>query len=495
MNMGDKLTERERRFLGVALGIISTLFGIYNGYQLSQMQGQVTTDHNAIADLFHELEDHKHILAEHSLQLQHLETVAKITWLELTNFEVYEGAVDMAALLVEGCRAQVDEAASVMDVLMARRLSVKLLKPGAMLDLLNDVRKEAHAVNYELLPRSVSDAYQCDASFVITPFGVAAFLHLPLAMEGDVLTIFEYLPVPFPLGHGLQMTIHPEHPVIAVDDNHTFFLTMSRDTLTACSRMGTYFLCRDSNVKAKAAALAAAYTGGSDDNLCGWFLFTQNKNKTKQACVTTVHPAQNTFFQVSPNDFIFVNKHEHQGFLKCTGKDVQRFSATEILRKNVPPGCTAETDTAIATGTLDVALNATPHTYAWEEAPQFLLSELDIPETARVLDLLDPAKTRVPRDTRDIHDFFEAKKRWLNHDQVSYSNVGLWVAMAAVVIAVILLACCCWKWRSAKRAKKAHKGLHAAARAVTVYNPAFAAEQVLYPQQGAYNNQFRQGLA
>lgn len=448
LDLPQPLTKREKRQLDLLFGIGNTLFGLYNQYEITELQGQVAAEETAITDIIHKLDDQDATLHDYGLRITRLEQTSQITAIELTDFEWYVDGVETVASFVETLRWQVEMAGTVTNALMDQKLAVQAVTQGAMMKMLKEADKSAEERGYELLPNNAAEAHQCPCSFIIKGGIITAFLHLPLAKTGDIMVVYEYLSVPLAVDQGLQITVHPEHAVIATNQARTEFMTMTTTALTACDKRGAFFVCPDANGKHRAGKVAQ-FDGEKDQSLCPWFLLTQDQDAVRKACTVEVHKRQSQFFELSGTEFVFLEKDPHQGALACRGQETRWIQVGAATRITVPPGCTFTTDTAIATGVLNLALNSTPITFAWDDTPETLLAGLDLPWYKELLDSVQPEKTRVPREVTDIHDWMASKARWNSHSNLTTSSVVTWVIIIAVILAAVLLAGCCW-WRRRK---------------------------------------------
>ena len=445
-NIGGDITNREKRQLDFLLGLGGTILGLYNMYEIGQLKGTVAAQSTAITDLFHELDVQKSVLSQHGVMIEHLQDALQVTVMELHDYEIFAGAVQMVASLVEAVRMQVMRAMAVVDQLNNQRLSVAAVQKGGMKTMLLEASAAALERGYELLVKNPSGAHQCPTSYVTTPTGtIIAFLHIPLAKIGDTMTVFEYLRVPNRVTDGLYMTVEPEHAIIATDDKRTEFITMSLTTLSACDKSGSYYVCPDSNSKHKAAKVAE-FEGEIDTTLCTWFLLTQDEDKIKKACSVHLRKAQSQIFEITGTEFVFVEKVPHQGQLSCHGKETEHIRVDGPTKVSVPPGCTFDTNTGSATGVLDLALNMTAISYAWLMDPDQLLADLDLPRYKELVDLANSLKTKIPTDVKEAHDWITAQDRWNNRNNMTYSNVTLWCVVIGIIIVIACGAVIYWKY-------------------------------------------------
>ena len=463
--LGEALSTRDKRFLGLLLGAVGTLWGAYNTGQINQLQAHQETQATAISDLFHEVDVQHKILNKYGLVLKKVVNSTYILAADLTSFEKYKQAVDMITSLTEGGRMQVQDAAAMIDGLMQQRLSVACLNPGEMRTLLRGAQTIAQEKGYTLLARSVADAYQTRTSFRTNGSHITAIVHLPLEHTEDELQVLEHIPVPVEVEKGVFMTVLPEHAVIATDHNRTTFVTMTLTTLSACSRQGAYYLCDEINTKHRMGKVRQ-YHGERDATMCTWFLLTEDIANVRKACPIMLHQAQSEVFQVSGTEFIFVEEAEHMAKLECRGQKAIWQRLTGATRVTVPAGCQFTSDTSIATGRFDTAGNSTVVSYAWNLHPSQLVAELDLPRYKQLMDQVSTDVDLAPRDSRDVARWMAAQDNWNSHKNITISSVGTWVAVIVLLVVVFILAglMCVIKKKMAQKKKAIHN-------VISLYNP------------------------
>jgi hypothetical protein len=163
---------------------------------------------------------------------------------------------------------------------------------------------------------------------------------------------------------------------------------------------------------------------------------------------------------IGHNYFAFFSKTHHEGTIRCNGKEEEHFTAKYVTTKHVDPGCTAETDTHVATAKLQVEGETQTHAISWPRDVQDLIGEMDAAEfeTAR---LEEENIEEVPTDTKKAAKWLAARNKWQMRHLKEWSGFG---ALGAVFIVVVVLGICYVVYRS--RAKVAR----AAARALLPSN-------------------------
>lgn len=493
LQLGDKITDRQKRQLFDLFGIAGTILGAYNTYELHQLQGQVDAQGEVVNDLIYDVHANSIAINEQNLAIAHLEKVAADTADALSDFEVYEDDVGAIASVIEVSRQQTSDTQAIFDSLLNKRLSVKALTRGGMTYLLQRVQEKADVYGYEMLPRSEADAYQCEASFIITDDAkVVIFLHIPLSKIGDRLTVFEYLPIPIDVDENHHMSVHPRHAVIATDDKREFFVTMPVSTLATCSKLGAYYLCANTNAKTKAVR-RTEFDGEEDDDLCPWFLLTQNQKAIATACPVHIHKKQSAHFAINMNQFVVVEKEVQQGRLACHKQEAQHILVSGPTWVTVNSGCTFETKNTLITGGLDIALNATPISYQWDESPQSIFADIDLEQLHLERIKANVTKTRVPRDVKDVREWMDKRTAWNSHGNLTASSVSLWGVLIAVIIGIILIGITCYCTK--RKARLAEQAVPMGSNALTVFNPSFTVvprpEEPPQPAYPHYQNWFR----
>ena len=171
-------------------------------------------------------------------------------------------------------------------------------------------------------------------------------------------------------------------------------------------------------------------------------------------------------YQLSGNDFIFVELTPHSGQLQCQGAAPVWTRLQGVTQIHIPPGCTFLSDTSTATGMMDSAMNYTPISYAWETDPKLLLAEVDLPRYKELLKLVDFQQEIVPRDAREVQRWISAQDRWNSHSNLTHSSVGLWIAIVVLLLLLCLIGYGCWRlyqWKKTQLVKNESLGV--------VYNP------------------------
>ena len=376
LHIGDGNAPRlQKRFLAEIFGITGTIFGIWNTIQLESIKSEVQKQGNAISSLFHEVQDQQTRLHDHATAINGLKTaVAQMVETQKKSYEEHT-INSIFTDAISSLTTHVMELTQIVDALLHKQFSVAIIKPGEFGKIIMKIRNRAEAQGYNLLTRTDAEAYQCDASFLVTGTGITAFLHLPLAKKSDHLTIFEYLPVPVAAGDHHHITVVPDHPIIAITEDRQGFITMSLPDLQRCQRLGSLYLCDHANIKAK-VSLTTGFDEEKDATLCIYFLWTQDFEKVKKACTTHIHARRNFGLAISGNQYVFVSAEPHQGTLTCHGRKQTQFSAYDISVVEVPAGCVAETGYYKATGAIDLDAQAPVHSFQWPKSPKELIADI-----------------------------------------------------------------------------------------------------------------------
>lgn len=409
--------ERHRRFVplvGLGIKLAGTLFGLYKTAQLHQMKREMEEQGARIDDLYRIVEDHTTTLGRHALQIQGLEEWARKTEERLWEMQWANIAQAMVGGFIEEIEAQVAQIGVTMDLLISQQLSHRALQPGAMRTLLSAISEEVQKTGYELLVGNQAEAFQSRASFMMTEDGFMGMLHLPLAKKGDLMNLYEYVPIPIPLADGHHMTVHPRMGVIAVSEDSQSFRAMSLADLTTCDLMGDLHLCSNANLRTN-KEVTEAYDGQADDQLCILFLFSEQYEHIRTACQFHIDAPTDHGYQLSGTDFVFAGPEVHQGVVQCEGRTDQTFQVAGVTQVRVAPGCTAVTKYFTATGAASGPLATAKRAFDWPHSMADLTGEVDL----TLLSQLEHNRSRddIPTETHLLAHFLQTEKARSRLDQ------------------------------------------------------------------------------
>ena len=131
---------------------------------------------------------------------------------------VLEAAVEVLTL-VHSLRDRVIMCENAVRQAFSHRLEHSLVDVGATNLVLKRLDRQAQRAGYELLVDQVQQLFQLEASLVFTPFGIAIWLHIPMARPGTVLDAYRLVNFPIELTSGVSAMVKPDASILAITLN------------------------------------------------------------------------------------------------------------------------------------------------------------------------------------------------------------------------------------------------------------------------------------
>jgi hypothetical protein len=248
--------------------ILGTFLGLFNSKEISDKKHnllKLSDQHNILTSIVN-----KH---EHELATLHSELKSLTNSVEL--LIMYNPALIYAILrkTVTAMNNRISVLFDTLQQLQHQRLAVSLLSESQLQVVFDAARNSAHHHNVDLIPGDPQDLFQGDASYIHQGDEILILLHIPTAASDKMLSLYEYVPFPFPLRKNanspladfdsilsLQDLANTEHfpatsaihfksdyPMIAVGRNKNLntasYRLISQADLTACIQKRYLYLC------------------------------------------------------------------------------------------------------------------------------------------------------------------------------------------------------------------------------------------------------------
>jgi hypothetical protein len=204
-------------------------------------------------------------------------------------------------------------------------LAVSLLSKNQLQVVFDAAQNSARHLNVALIPNNPQDLFQVDASYIRKGDEILILLNIPAAATDEMLTLYEYVPFPFPLRKNtnspltnldsilsLQDLADTEHfpatwaiyfksdyPKIAVSHNKILntasYRLISPADLTACIQKSHLYLCESQQTLRKDLP-------GS----CLCALFVQSELGVHLHCRLESRPLKETTYQISATQHLIL---------------------------------------------------------------------------------------------------------------------------------------------------------------------------------------------
>ena len=380
-NRGTGIHHVDKRYAQLIGHIASTFLGIYRVVELEKLKLMAARTERKVDELVFNVNEIRTTMGSHSQHIDAIEHILDGTMKAIDYLTYTHTRMTVVASLVTNAVVHTSNAMAVTEAILQKRLSPLMLPPDQMIEVLAEITQMAELKGYRILARSTADMYQCEVSFITHPEGFYIFVHVPMAKQDDTLHLYRHLPIPIEVNPGEMLTINPIKSVIATDTDRTKFRAIDFSDLADCTKMGSTYMCIDSNFIrfAKGTPLVEPST-------CVYHLLTENKRMIQQTCPMSVTGPTEDAIAVSATEFFLMSSYDHQGRITCNGELHDTFSTRHVAHITMPPGCTARTDSHEVTASLDVAVEGKPVAYYWPPPNSAITGALSATQIANFSD-------------------------------------------------------------------------------------------------------------
>ena len=434
---------RPKRFLPAILPAVQTFLGIVSTFQLWQIKRDLRSAHKKLNQLTVRVDDIEVTLSNQGQVI--LQIIDLIQALEIaTNHHLARAQQQLFhSTAVTEAVELASRVSSAMEALLNHRLSPATLAAGQADHIVHTLLDQADAIGYRLLITNHADLFQCPTSFIADGHGFEVFVHVPMAMKGDSLMLYRFLPIPAQVSDNSAMVFAPEHDVIAVSGDDEVFQVLRMADLAQCTMKGTTYLCENNNV---VRTRKGALENTDDSTNCLYFLMVRNMDAIKNSCPVKLSKVRDGAYQLNENKFVFQNRKSSQGTTTCADNShPKRWPADEREVIDVPAGCSAETESFRVTATRSIKLSAKAVEFQWSDpvtnlfGPVNILKYDDLRQQAR-------AGAALPRSINGMGHWLEQQEVEEHHRYFSKSGLG--ISLAIVLILTIVGVVIWWRARA-----------------------------------------------
>jgi hypothetical protein len=335
-------------------GILGTFLGLFNDHKIKEIKHDLlnlSDQHNILTSIVHERE----------LASLHAELTALTNTVE--SLIMYNTTLIYAILQsnIKQMNKRIDILFQALQQLQHQRLAVALLDSNQLDIIFKAARNAARSLQVDLIPTKPSDLFQLNASYIHQKNELLVILHIPCSVASDTLTLYEYVPFPYPLHcypalppiqpedivslQDLANSKHfpatsaiyfkPDAKMIAIGCNtnlHTASYRLITDgDLAACVQKNHIYLCEDQQTLCKDLA-------GS----CLGALYTQSKIGVHLHCRIEIRPLRETTYQISATKHIAYSPTLFSTQIQCTNGSHFPVKLNYITFFELPPLCSIE---------------------------------------------------------------------------------------------------------------------------------------------------------
>ena len=394
MDATDDIHSRHKRaaplVIGAAVvaigGILGTFMGIYNTWEIKLLKERLNES------------DKNHNLLVHVTQRQE-EQIGRIT----ENMNAIVTLIQLMtasnpALIAEQISAQISlletrltMATNAVQQLQHRRLAVDFLDTWQLDEMHKAVGEIAVERGYTLLPERISDYFQLEASYLRNGKDLLIMLHVPCIIHDQLLTIYKYIPLPFPIPTMVQtdsttiadlinkragmvheynddemdaLTIVPEAEMIAVSNSDRFQILTQGD-LAACNKRNKVYLCENHQV------LHTDLT-----NSCLGSIYSNYDKGIKNNCKLIRKKLVETVYQLSPTNYLIFTPKPYKATIECkSGVNIPVF-LTQVYKLHVPEDCSIKLQSHSIQSDYNIRITPEPLDIPWSLDPMDLPADI-----------------------------------------------------------------------------------------------------------------------
>lgn len=320
--------------------IVGTYFGPYNQKQFNALP------------LMHDMDMLLHVDKEHHQLLDDLNTrvnsAFRILKLKEESYRDIDNHVEVWNAIIDQLQYRLRQFTDFVTQLQQRRLSITWFTTRQLQNIHNTVTEQAMKHNLKPLTTHLTDYLQLDVSYVRSDNFITAIIHVPATAAFTNYKVYRYIPFPIPLQNNEVMTIQAREDIIAVghDNRHRVF---SESQLNLCRKHYHKFICETPLI-----------TNTNFSTTCVGSLLDHNAEGIQKHCSLTTSIAQETVFQITPNQFAIYSPETFTGRGHCSNGTALSALVSTITKVTVPSGCTFNLKNHILTVPVNIITTSEP---------------------------------------------------------------------------------------------------------------------------------------
>ena len=392
-NPDTYIRSRRKRFILQAFSlfndVLGTFMGAFNAHEIRQLKKQfnsLSEGHNMLVRV---TQQHDSDIKSLVMNIQDIAATIEI-------LAEYNPALMMMKIeeQLDQFRNRVFVLTNAIQQLQHRRLAIDLLSPVQM-DIMHDAVTSA-ALEDGFTPLTVlnSDYYQIEVSYTRSDTDIIIIVHVPCTKTSELLSIYRYLPTPFPipiLPHAHDLTIAqslalPELSISTLDQifdqndldyqqlpealfiqepseliaigSDDSFQILSQQELTACVQKNHIYLCDKRHVVKNDLSQS-----------CLGSLYLRQESGVRIYCKFERRPVQEIVYQLSDSDHIVFSPSPFTSKINCKNGTSQRIHFNTATKIHLESGCTIKLKVHTVFSDTNMAITPSTLQYTWKFDP------------------------------------------------------------------------------------------------------------------------------
>jgi len=461
---------------GAISGILGTFLGIYSVFEIEHLKTQLNDqarNHNLLVHVTKKQEEQIHKITEN------MNAICSLIKLMVQ----YNPALIAAQISnqLDLYDARLTRAVNAVQELQNRRLSVDLLDTYQMLELQKAVLEVAKERGYTVLPERLTDFFQLETSYLRQGNDILILLHVPCVVHEQLLTIYRYIPFPYPLSTKIQpdsttisdalsmttrnmtipmktesddatidaLIITPEADLIAVGKNRRYKV-LSESDLSSCIRRNRVYLCEKHQVLHTDLATS-----------CLGSIYDRNAIGVRNNCKLIRKQLKETVYQISANDHLLFTPRPYTTQLECKNGTHFPLYLEQTTKLHIPDDCSVALLSHSIQSDYTIRISPEPLHVPWAWDPLSLPADLllDAALIDRKLNTLDKNLKDLANETSSATDFHAMMNSKFS-DPMSFPWF-IWAAIIASVLGLsILILWYCYNAQQERKYQRLIKQQH-----------------------------------
>ena len=182
------------------------------------------------------------------------------------------------------------------------RLTSSLIDPVKLTSIISSMRVKLASVNLKMILSNVEEVFSSEVSWIIFQNDtIRCLIHLPLYREQGLMSLYEYLPIPYQISPDHLLEIVPDQRMIAVDNRNSKYRQMSALDLTSCTKVKHLYYCKTGNTFYR-----------NSEKTCLFSLYTRNMVDIEEHCPVKIEVNADKLIQMSNKELIIYHHKKQQ---------------------------------------------------------------------------------------------------------------------------------------------------------------------------------------
>ena len=392
INIEPKVGGRYKRvapliiLAGIA-GVLGTFMGMYNTYEISVLKtrlNEVEKNHNLLVHVTQKQEEQINRITENMNSIiQLIQMMIKFNPTLIS---------EQIASQINLFETRVTIATNAVQQLQHRRLAVDLLDTNQLDEMHIAISKVATERGYKLMTERISDYFQIETSYLRNKGDILIMLHVPCIIHEQLLTIYRYISLPFPVPKILStdsttildlilqrtgptikiqeeesqdaLLLVPEAEMIAIGRDNQYQI-LSQSNLASCIKRNKVYLCDKSQVLQTDL-----------HNSCLGSIYSNHEQGIKENCKLERKRLIETVYQLSSTDHLVYSPQPFSTKIQCKNGSSFPTYITKVHKIHVPEDCKLTLKAHTITSHFNIHISPEPLHIPWTLDPMTLPADI-----------------------------------------------------------------------------------------------------------------------